>query len=215
MRSFASWFFACALAAACGAIATETHAQQVSRRPVSLVTGGAASAPIGWVQFCSENAADCAQRSAVARSLTLTSAVFAQLARINVTVNREIEQVSDQEHFGVEEYWTYPVAGKGDCEDLVLEKKRRLIALGIPREALLITVVRDLNGDGHAILTVVTDRGDYILDNFNNEVKLWHETGYRFIKRQAQTDPNQWVSLNGGGAGPALVSNPAQQPVRR
>ncbi|WP_163609120.1 transglutaminase-like cysteine peptidase, partial [Klebsiella pneumoniae] len=93
-------------------------------------------------------------------------------------------------------YWTYPVDGKGDCEDLVLEKKRRLIALGVPREALLITVVRDLNGDGHAILTVVTDRGDYVLDNFSNEVKLWHETGYRFIKRQAQTDANQWVSLN-------------------
>jgi predicted transglutaminase-like cysteine proteinase len=213
MRRFASWFIACAIIAIAGAATAE--AQQASRRPVSLASGGIASPPIGWVQFCAENAADCAQRSATARSLTLTSATFAQLARINVTVNREIEQVSDQEHFGVEEYWTYPVEGKGDCEDLVLEKKRRLLALGIPREALLITVVRDLNGDGHAILTVVTDRGDYILDNFNNEVKLWHETGYRFIKRQAQTDPNQWVSLNGGGAGPALVSNPAQSPVRR
>ena len=90
----------------------------------------------------------------------------------------------------------------------MLEKKRRLIALGVPREAMLITVVRDLNGDGHAILTVVTDRGDYVLDNFTNEVKLWHETGYRFIKRQSQTDPNQWVSLNGGAAGPQLVANP-------
>jgi predicted transglutaminase-like cysteine proteinase len=143
-----------------------------------------------------------------ARTVTLTSAAFAQLARVNLQVNREIEQVTDMDHFGVEEYWTYPVAGKGDCEDLVLEKKRRLIALGVPREAMLITVVRDLKGDGHAILTVVTDRGDYILDNFTNEVKLWHETGYRFIKRQSQTDPNQWVSLNGGAAGPQLVANP-------
>jgi predicted transglutaminase-like cysteine proteinase len=216
MCRFASWFFACAVAAISGGLVVEASAQQAARRPVSLPAGAMSTPPIGWVQFCSENPADCAQRSSSSRSLTLTSAAFSQLARVNLAVNREIEQVSDQENFGVEEYWTYPVDGKGDCEDLVLEKKRRLIALGVPREALLITVVRDLAGDGHAILTVVTDRGDYVLDNFTNEVKLWHETGYRFIKRQAQTDPNQWVSLNGGGAGPALVANPAQQaPVRR
>lgn len=187
----------------------EARAQpQAQRRTASLAGGAVTSAPIGWVQFCTDNPADCRQRSPQARSLTMTSAAFSQLVRVNLQVNREIEQVGDLEHFGVEEYWTYPVDGKGDCEDLVLEKKRRLIALGVPREALLITVVRDLNGDGHAILTVVTDRGDYVLDNFSNEVKLWHETGYRFIKRQAQTDANQWVSLNGGGSSPVQVAMP-------
>ncbi|WP_246088578.1 transglutaminase-like cysteine peptidase [Phreatobacter stygius] len=186
---------------------SQTQSQPV-RRTASLASGAATSAPIGWVQFCTDNPADCRQRSAQARSLTLTSAAFSQLVRVNLQINREIEQVGDLEHFGVEEFWTYPVDGKGDCEDLVLEKKRRLIALGVPREALLITVVRDLNGDGHAILTVVTDRGDYVLDNFTNEVKLWHETGYRFIKRQAQTDANQWVSLNGGGSSPVQVAMP-------
>ncbi|MCZ8316668.1 transglutaminase-like cysteine peptidase [Phreatobacter sp.] len=209
MVRFASWFFIAAFGMA--GIAVEAAAQQPQqqqRRVASLAAGASTSAPIGWVQFCNENPVDCAQRSPAARSVTLTSAAFAQLARINVQVNREIQQVTDLELFGVEEYWTYPVDGKGDCEDLVLEKKRRLIALGVPREAMLITVVRDLNGDGHAILTVVTDRGDYVLDNFTNEVKLWHETGYRFIKRQSQTDPNQWVSLNGGAAGPQLVANP-------
>jgi len=195
MVRFASWFFIAAFGMA--GIAVEAAAQQPQqpRRVASLAAGAATSAPIGWVQFCNENPVDCAQRSPAARSVTLTSAAFAQLARINVQVNREIQQVTDLELFGVEEYWTYPVDGKGDCEDLVLEKKRRLIALGVPRE-------------GHAILTVVTDRGDYVLDNFTNEVKLWHETGYRFIKRQSQTDPNQWVSLNGGAAGPQLVANP-------
>ncbi|WP_164224228.1 transglutaminase-like cysteine peptidase, partial [Stenotrophomonas maltophilia] len=69
--------------------------------------------------FCTENSADCRQRSPQARSLTMTPAAFSQLVRVNLQVNREIEQVSDLEHFGVEEYWTYPVDGKGDCEDLV------------------------------------------------------------------------------------------------
>lgn len=208
MVRFASWFFIAAFGMAGIAVEAAAQQPQQQRRVASLAAGAATSAPIGWVQFCNENPVDCAQRSPAARSVTLTSAAFAQLARINVQVNREIQQVTDLELFGVEEYWTYPVDGKGDCEDLVLEKKRRLIALGVPREAMLITVVRDLNGDGHAILTVVTDRGDYVLDNFTNEVKLWHETGYRFIKRQSQTDPNQWVSLNGGAAGPQLVANP-------
>jgi predicted transglutaminase-like cysteine proteinase len=207
MRRFASWFYVFAFAASVAGIGAADA--QPQRRNASLVAGATTSPPIGWVQFCAENAADCRLRSPAARETTLSSAAFGQLARVNLQVNREVEQVSDQDHFGVEEYWTYPVDGKGDCEDLVLEKKRRLIALGFPRESLLITVVRDLNGDGHAILTVVTDRGDYVLDNFSNEVKLWHETGYRFIKRQAATDPNQWVVLDGGRTpGPALAAMP-------
>jgi len=40
-----------------------------------------------------------------------------------------------------------------------------LLEAGWPRQALLITVVRDKRGDGHAVLTVTTDRGDFILDN--------------------------------------------------
>ena len=211
MSRVASCLFLLAFSFAPAVLSGVSQAQaqsQPSRQVASLSPGGGTSAPIGWVQFCHDNPADCRQRPSQARRLTLTSAAFAQLAQVNLAVNQEIEQVEDRDHYGVEEFWTYPVDGKGDCEDLVLEKRRRLIALGVPREALLITVVRDLNGDGHAILTVVTDRGDYVLDNNNNEVKLWHETGYRFIKRQAQTDPNQWVSLNGGGAGPIQVANP-------
>ena len=132
MVRFASWFFIAAFGMA--GIAVEAAAQQPQqpRRVASLAAGAATSAPIGWVQFCNENPVYCAQRSPAARSVTLTSAAFAQLARINVQVNREIQQVTDLELFGVEEYWTYPVDGKGDCEDLVLEKKRRLIALGVP-----------------------------------------------------------------------------------
>ncbi len=188
--------------------AASAQTAETRRLQASLPAGAITSPPIGWVQFCAENAAECRMRFARAREVQLTPAAFAQIARVNIQVNREIEQVSDLDHFGVEEYWTYPVDGKGDCEDLVLEKKRRLVIMGFPREALLITVVRDHNGEGHAVLTVVTNRGDYVLDNFTNEMKLWHGTGYRFIKRQAQTDPNQWVSLNGGGSEPAQVAMP-------
>ena len=49
------------------------------------------------------------------------------------------------------------------------------------------TVVLDEIGDGHAVLTVRTDRGDLILDNKTYAVKRWDETGYSFIKREAET----------------------------
>ena len=66
------------------------------------------------------------------------------------------------------------------------------------------TIVRDLDGDGHAVLTVKTDRGDFILDNLAQDVRPWSATGYQFFKRQAQDDPNVWLSLGGAtGAAPA------------
>ena len=77
----------------------------------------------------------------------------------------------------------------------MLLKRRMLMQAGWPREALLITVVRDKKGDGHAVLTVKTDKGEFILDNQEAQVLLWSDTGYRFVKRQSQTDPNIWVSL--------------------
>jgi predicted transglutaminase-like cysteine proteinase len=71
-----------------------------------------------------------------------------------------------------------------------------LMEAGWPRAALLITVVREKNGNGHAVLTVKTDKGEFILDNQNEEVLLWSDTGYRFVKRQSQTDANAWVALS-------------------
>jgi predicted transglutaminase-like cysteine proteinase len=77
-----------------------------------------------------------------------------------------------------------------------------LMQAGWPRQALLITVVRDIKGEGHAVLTVKTDKGEYILDNQEEPVLLWSDTNYRFVKRQSQTDPNAWVSL--GDPRPAI-----------
>ncbi len=91
--------------------------------------------------------------------------------------------------------------GKGDCEDYVLLKRRMLMQAGWPREALLITVVRDKKGDGHAVLTVKTDKGDFILDNQAENVLLWSETGYRFVKRQSQSDPERLGRARRSAAG--------------
>jgi predicted transglutaminase-like cysteine proteinase len=166
----------------------------------SLVTGDAL-APIGWVQFCGENPADCQVETLSAKVARLDSRSWRELVRINRDVNDQIEPVSDLEHWGTLERWSYPTDGKGDCEDYVLEKRKRLIAAGWPRQSLLVTVVRDQKGDGHAVLTVRTDRGDFVLDNQEARIKGWQDTGYSFVKRQSEQHPSRWVSLGGVGDG--------------
>jgi predicted transglutaminase-like cysteine proteinase len=151
--------------------------------------------PVGWVDFCLSHHAECEAPELEALDVTVTPETWATLVRINRTVNHRIEQVEDQELYGVPEKWAYPDEGKGDCEDIVLMKRRLLMQAGFPRQALLITVVRDHEGAGHAVLTVKTDRGDFILDNKENRILPWQSTGYGFVKRQSQEQPNRWVML--------------------
>jgi len=153
--------------------------------------------PIGWVQFCGDEPQECDVPTLTPRSATLDDRRWKQLVRINRDVNDEIEPISDLEHWGTLEKWSFPTDGKGDCEDYVIEKRKRLIQAGWPRQSLLITVVRDKKGDGHAVLTVKTDRGDFVLDNQESRIKGWVETGYKFVKRQSEVHPNKWVSLGG------------------
>jgi predicted transglutaminase-like cysteine proteinase len=160
-----------------------------------VTVGEATRAPIGWTEFCSQRPWECKVAPTAPRDVVLTAKAWKDLVRINRLVNTRIRPVTDAEHHGVVERWSYPDDGYGDCEDYVLLKRRMLMEAGWPREALLITVVRDHKGDGHAVLTVKTDKGELVLDNQNEEVMTWIETGYRFVKRQSQSDPNKWVSL--------------------
>ncbi len=116
------------------------------------------------------------------------------LYQVNTYVNGKVTPVSDQDLYGEPEHWAYPTDA-GDCEDYLLLKKRYLEGLGFPPEALLITVVLDEKKEGHAVLTVTTDGGDFVLDNRRNEILRWSDTHYTFLKRQSPGDPRQWVAL--------------------
>lgn len=156
---------------------------------------GLTTPPIGWAQLCDVSPEDCEVESLEPRSMPLTRTNWALVSRVNRDVNERIEQVEDIVHFGRIEVWTYPVDGKGDCEDLVLLKRRMLMEAGVPRQALLVTVVRDDEGAGHAVLTLRTDKGDFVLDNKTNRILDWRATGYAPVKRQSQENPNVWVSI--------------------
>ena len=172
-----------------------------------LSVGAATRAPIGWVEFCLEYKSECDTRPSAPRDVVLSPKAWADLVQVNNWVNANIRPITDQDHWGVLERWNYPDDGSGDCEEYVLLKRKMLMKAGWPREALLITVVRDKNGDGHAVLTVKTDRGEFILDNQEAQVLPWQKTGLRFIKRQSQSDPNAWVSLGDGRPAPTVASS--------
>ena len=176
----------------------------VAAPPTHALVSEVTQPPRGWVEFCIEYDPECRTRPSTPREVVLTTKAWKDLERVNLWVNTHIQPMTDLEHWGVVERWNYPDDGYGDCEDYVLLKRRMLIQSGWPREALLVTVVRDNEDEGHAVLTVITDKGDYVLDNKNEFIVLWSDTGYRFVKRQSQSDPNVWVSL--GDPRPAITT---------
>jgi predicted transglutaminase-like cysteine proteinase len=178
--------------------------QAANERPLFIAVGNIARPPIGWTDFCVQLPRECDGRPLEARDVVLSQKAWKDLERINKWVNDTIKPMTDMDHWGVIERWSYPDDGYGDCEDYVLLKRRMLMQAAWPRQALLITVVRDLKGEGHAVLTVKTDKGEYILDNQEEQILLWSETSYRFVKRQSQTDQNVWVSL--GDNRPAVAT---------
>lgn len=162
----------------------------------NMETFGLTSMPVGYYEYCRRYGERCA-RPADGTSVSLTRERWKEIIRVNNTVNTTVAPVTDTQLFGVEERWDYPKSA-GDCEDYALEKRRRLNEMGYPLSALLMTVGRDADGGGHAVLTVVTDIGDFILDNQEPRVLLWRDAELTYLKRQSQKNPNDWVSLTAG-----------------
>jgi predicted transglutaminase-like cysteine proteinase len=157
--------------------------------------GAETSVPYGWVDFCQRYEGECDGDHGAALDINLSAKAMGEIVKINKWVNSHVEPVSDIDHWNLADRWDYPIDGRGDCEDYALLKRKLLMETGFPRQALLMTVVKDENQEGHAILTLKTNKGEFVLDNLNDEMKPWTGTGYRFVKRQSQEDPNVWVQL--------------------
>ena len=152
--------------------------------------------PYGWADLCGRQPQECRVDVLDPADLRLTERTAKILEAINAKVNAEIVPVSNLDHWGTTlDHWDYPADGKGDCKIYALWKRKLLMDIGFPRQALLMTIVRDLEGNGHTILTVKTDHGDFVLDNMVGEIRAWDATGYTYVKRQSQADPNVWVSI--------------------
>lgn len=174
---------------------------------------GPADAPYGYVQFCQRSAENCPPVNVQASTERFNPSAqqLAYLDAVNRIINNGLKPELDSVIYGMQEYWTLPKPDdlRADCEDYALLKQKVLIAMGWPRSALLLTVVRDEKNEGHAVLTARTAQGDFILDNKTDEVKLWNQTGYPMVSRQSYLEPSFWVNLEA----PPLTSPLAWRPV--
>lgn len=160
----------------------------------SMTVGNPTTQPIGHYEFCQQVPAECRSTGPDRGPDALTENKWAELVAINARVNNSIEPRTDYEMWGQEEIWSYPVK-YGDCEDYALLKRYELIQAGFSPTNLLMTVVTQPNGDGHAVLTVRTDHGDLILDNLVGQVLDWRDTRYHYLKRQSSTNAGRWVTI--------------------
>jgi len=186
----------------------QARAQQLASIPaptLRIESLEAAKLISGWVEFCHRVPAECAVDPDEPLTLTLTPKSWSVIVATNRVVNAAIKPITDQEHWGVGDRWDIPDDGYGDCEDYQLLKRKLLVKAGLPRRALRMTVVVDQQGEGHAVLMVRTDRGDFILDNKQNSILPWSQTKYRFVKRESDNG-RSWVSL-GGVESPLATAN--------
>lgn len=168
----------------------------------------AAVQPEGFISFCMRFSDQCLVHSGDSPKLSLTTQNWQLLNKVNNAVNNAIWPEDDQKHYGRAEYWTIPTDGYGDCDDYAVTKRKDLLAAGIPEPALRLAVVITPTNDRHAVLTVATDKGDFVLDNLTGDIQPWNRTGYTWIERQAAADPMKWVSLL-----PVYAEQPDHQPT--
>ena len=159
-----------------------------------MKVGKRTSQPIGHYEYCKRYSSDCRIKSKDKAAPKLTRERWHELVEINAFSNNTIRPVTDAEGYNQEEVWAYPKTF-GDCEDYALMKRYMLMQRGWPASSLLITVVRQPNGEGHAVLTVRTDRADYVLDNLDGNIRQWNETPYTFLKRQAVSHSGHWTDI--------------------
>lgn len=156
--------------------------------------GKPASPFYGHVGFCNRHPEDCDQRATVPEFINYDQRIDL-LKAITFMINKQYAPAEDQEIYGRPEFWAYP-KDRADCEDYVVLKRRKLIdEYGLPPSALLIAGVLDHEGRGHAVLVARTNKGAFVLDNLNDEVKPWHETGYKFIKATHPLYARAWLEI--------------------
>ncbi|MGO8918837.1 MAG: transglutaminase-like cysteine peptidase [Stellaceae bacterium] len=164
--------------------ATETAAA------AAMATGAPAIPPAGFIGFCAKYLQECTGSSGAADVVQLSAARQRELDGVQAEINRSIRPREDPAHV-----WDYPVDGTGDCNKFALAKRRALIALGWPRDALLLTAALTEQGEGHLVLVARTSAGDLVLDNRLAPVVDWTRLPYRWLSRQSERRPTEWLSI--------------------
>jgi len=155
-----------------------------------MPTGSLVTPPGGFLGFCARHLAECTGSVATPAVMPLSPARRRELDEVQARVNSAVLWRDDPQHV-----WDYPTDHQGDCNKFALEKRRELIALGWPRDALLLTTALTEQGEPHLVLLARTSGGDLVLDNRAARVVDWTRLPYRWIARQSPENPALWVRV--------------------
>ena len=158
----------------------------------AMVTGKPVVPPAGFVDFCARHLRDCLGSAPSPIVVELSAERWRQLMAVQEETNRRMRPRELPP--GV---WEDPTDESGDCNQFALAKRRALLELGWPREAVLLSVAITEQGDGHLLLIVRTSDGDLALDNRVAGVVDWTWLRYRWVSRQSQLRPTEWLSIEG------------------
>lgn len=183
-----------------GSISPATEMLSHSTAPVASLLarldGAKTRVPIGADEFCRAVVGNCPSLEALKQQFgrSSVSASLQDLSELNVVTNMSYQPMTDQEIYGQEEVWAYPT-DRADCEDYALQKRRELLKKGIPADDMSIAVVRQKNGEGHAILLVALKDDVYVLDNLRDDVVTMNaaQREYTFVKHSR--DLMNWFDI--------------------
>lgn len=160
----------------------------------AMTTGDPVPPPGGFVLYCLNFPSECLAGHQAPQLIDLEGDAAQTLERVQEEVDAAVRPRVNTDH-----HWGYPSNGYGDCNAYALEKKRELIAEGLPRSALLLTAAWTETNEGHLVLVARTDRGDLVLDNRVATVLAWPRLPYRWIARQSEENPAMWVAIETPG----------------
>ncbi|WP_418320313.1 transglutaminase-like cysteine peptidase [Piscinibacter sakaiensis] len=186
------------LADPCVSAAADEPVERGICKSLDLAVESIDRAPTAYRVFCRANLGECELGGAP--RLNWTPVLQHVLERINNQVNAEIRFITDIENLGREEVWSYPDGGWGDCEDIALEKRRRLVESGLPRGALTLAIIHHRSRYfSHTVLLAETSLGTLVLDNLTSKVNCWNDIDFNFETRERpdsrwdRYDQREWI----------------------
>ncbi len=172
--------------------------ERPDRKQAFHITGSATA--IGGAQgFCQRHPDDCGPSSRFYQAASYHLVDSQTVEAIHASTMTRVRMISDQDKYGVEEYWTYLQNDEGDCEDIQLENSRILMSEhGLHPDDKIFLMVREWNRAGHLVMAVKTsDKGWMVMDNLSaDSIYPMEELSVRYAELvKASSNLTEWFHV--------------------
>jgi predicted transglutaminase-like cysteine proteinase len=166
-----------------------------------MIEGDLTDPPAGYVDLCQRDGLLCRQLAGASPATSpIATPIDARdrmslLKHVNRYVNANVKQRAD---IGARDQWNRSGTGRnavGDCEDLAIEKRLRLIEAGFPAQDLYFAIGYQRRAGLHLVLIARTEQGDYVLDSRTPYINFWAKAPYVWIMRQSTGQSDVWRSM--------------------